>query len=60
MIHNHWLRITASDCESWCAMLRQWLCIMVIYDEPVAINHGVLLWAFTHHDSQPLAEYNTP
>jgi hypothetical protein len=49
MIHNHWLNhgvlLWGSDCESWCAMLSQWLCIMVCYVEPVVVNHCVLCWA---------------
>ena len=32
----------ASDSQSWCVMLNQWLLIMVCYAEPVVVNHGVL------------------
>ena len=32
----------ASSCESWCGMQTQWLCIMMYYLAPVAMNHGVL------------------
>jgi hypothetical protein len=46
----------ASGCESWFAMLSQWLWNMVCYaepvvmyyvcyTEPVVVNHGVLFWA---------------
>jgi hypothetical protein len=46
MIHTHWLRLCwASGCESWCAMLSQWLWIMVCYAEPVVMYHGVWCWA---------------
>jgi hypothetical protein len=48
MIHNHWPRITlcwASDCESWCAMLSQWLCIILCYAGQVVVNHDVLFCA---------------
>jgi hypothetical protein len=102
MIHNLCHSITHHDshprgCESWCVMLCLWLWIMVCYDQPVLVNHGVLCWAsgyvswcamlrqwfwimvcysgpvvvnngvftttrsfITHHDSQPLAQHNTP
>jgi hypothetical protein len=43
-IHNHWLSITRG-CASWCVMLSQGLWIIVSYDEPVVMNHGVLCWA---------------
>jgi hypothetical protein len=36
-------------------LLSQWLIIIVNNDEPVIVNHGVL-----YHDSQPLAQHNTP
>jgi hypothetical protein len=54
MIHNQLLRITPHDsqslaqdytpsgCESWCAMMCQWVWIMVCYAEPVVVNHGLL------------------
>jgi hypothetical protein len=75
MIHNHWMLSRwlknmvcnaeqlvanhgelcwASGCESWCAMLSQWIWVMMSYAEPVVGNHGV------YHDSQPLAQHNTP
>jgi hypothetical protein len=82
MTHNHsdqyitpWFTTTgsvwhpswASGCESWWAMLSQWLWIMVCNAEPVVVNHGVLcrargceLWCITHHNSQPLAQHCTP
>ena len=39
---NHGVLCWASGCESSCAMLRQWLRIMVSYDEPVVVNRDVL------------------
>jgi hypothetical protein len=42
VVVNHGVLCWASGCESWCAMLNQWLCIMVCYAEPVVVNHGVL------------------
>ena len=35
----------ASGCESWFAMLNQWLWIMLCYTEPVGTKHCVLFWA---------------
>jgi hypothetical protein len=32
----------ATGCESWCAMMSQWLCIMVCYAEPVVVIRGEL------------------
>jgi hypothetical protein len=34
-----------SGTESWCVILSQWLLIMVSYDEPVVVNHGLLCFA---------------
>ena len=33
-----------SGWESWCFMPNQWLWIIVIYAEPVVVNHSVLWW----------------
>ena len=32
----------ASCSESWSVMMSQWLLIIVSFDEPVVVNHGVL------------------
>jgi hypothetical protein len=60
MIHTHWFSIAyqfsqmvvkhgvlrwASGCESWWALMCQWLWIMVYYAVSVVVNHGVLCWA---------------
>jgi hypothetical protein len=41
-----WLKTTRSRnsqcCESWCAILSQWLWIRVRYAEPLVVNHGKL------------------
>ena len=42
---SYGLSCSASGCESWWAMLRQWVWIMVCYAEPVVMSHGVLWWA---------------
>jgi hypothetical protein len=42
VVVNHGVLYGDSGCESWCAMLSQWLCVMVCNAEPVAVNHGVL------------------
>ena len=39
---NHGVLSRASSHEPWCAMLSQWLSIMVRYAEQVVVNHGVL------------------
>jgi len=55
VVVNHGELCCASDGESWCVMLNQWLCIMVCYvdpvvvnqecyTEPVVVNHGELCW----------------
>jgi hypothetical protein len=43
MIYNHWFSITHDNSHplAWCVMLSQRLWIMVWYDEPVAVNHGL-------------------
>ena len=52
VVVNHSVLCSASDCESWCAKLSQWLyiivcyagpavCIMVCYSGLVVVNHGV-------------------
>jgi hypothetical protein len=53
----------ASGCESWWFMLSQWLRIMVYYGEQVVVNPNIIhnYWLrITYHDSQPLAQHNTP
>jgi hypothetical protein len=45
VVMNHGVLCWASDCESWCAMLSQWLCIILCYAEPVVVNHDVLFCA---------------
>ena len=45
VVVNHSVLCLASDCESSCVMLSQWLCIMVCYAEPAVLQHGVLFWA---------------
>ena len=45
VVANHGVLCSVSDCESWCVMLSQWLCILMCYAEPVVVNHGVLFWA---------------
>jgi hypothetical protein len=58
---NHGVLCWASGCESWCVILRKWLWIMTSYAEPVVLNDGVLfLLSITHHDSQQLAQHNSP
>jgi hypothetical protein len=47
-------------CESWCAMLSQWVWIMMCYTEPVVVDHVVLFWESTHHHSQQQAQYSSP
>ena len=42
VILNHGVLYQISRCESWCAMLSQWLVMMVCYAEPVVVNDGVL------------------
>jgi hypothetical protein len=42
VVVNHCVLYRVSGCESWCAMLSQWLLIMVYYAESVVVNHGVL------------------
>ena len=42
VVVNHIVLCGASSCESWCAILNQWLGIMVCYAEPVVVNHGEL------------------
>ena len=39
---NHGLLCYASGCELWCAMLSQWMLIMMCYTETVAVNDGEL------------------
>jgi hypothetical protein len=41
VVLNHGELYGASVCESWGAMLNQWLLIIVCNDEPVVVNHGV-------------------
>ena len=45
VIVNHWLLCWASDCESCCFMLSQWLWIMVCYTEPADVKQCALCWA---------------
>jgi hypothetical protein len=45
VIVNHGVLFWVSGCESWCAMLSQWLWIMV---------------SITSHNSQPLTQHYTP
>ena len=45
VVVNHVELNWASGCDLWCAMLRQWLWIMVNNDEPVVVYHGALCWA---------------
>jgi hypothetical protein len=66
VVVNHDLLCWASVCESLFFMLSQWLWIMVYDTEPEAtwpssltIIHNHWL-SITHHDSQPLAQNNTP
>jgi hypothetical protein len=49
MVVNHGVLYGASGCESWRAILSQWLLIMVCIPEqviaihvPVVVHHGVL------------------
>ena len=41
VVVNHAVLYRAGGCDSWCAMLSQWLLIMVCIAEPVVVNHGV-------------------
>ena len=45
VVMNHIVLWCASGCESWFAMLSQWLWIMLWYTEPVGTKHYVLFWA---------------
>ena len=45
VVVNHGELCSASGCESWCAMLSQWLRIMLCYSELIIGNHGMLCWA---------------
>jgi hypothetical protein len=40
VVANHGMLCIASRCNSWWAMLSQWLWIMVYYTEPVFMNHA--------------------
>jgi hypothetical protein len=42
VVVNHGVLYSASGCQSWCAMLSQWLLIMMCYAEPVAVSQGEL------------------
>jgi hypothetical protein len=42
---NRGLVCCTSGCESWFAMLSQWLWIMVYCAKPAVVNHVVLSWA---------------
>ena len=42
VVMNHGVIYEASGCESSCAMLNQWLVIMVCYAESVVVNYSVL------------------
>jgi hypothetical protein len=67
VVANHGELCWASGCESCCAMLSRmvvnhvelcwadWLWIMVKYAKQVVKWHST-----THHDSQPLAQHNSP
>jgi hypothetical protein len=44
MIHNHWLRITRHYSQPLDQQMSQLLWIVVCYDEPVVVYHGVLCW----------------
>ena len=43
MVVNHGVVCWDSGCESLCAMLRQWLLIMLCYAEPMVVNHCAIL-----------------
>ena len=45
LVVNHGVLYGASGGESWCAMLSQWLLVMVCIAEPVAVNHGLFCCA---------------
>jgi hypothetical protein len=60
VVLNHGVLCWPSGCESWCALMSQWLWIMVCFAEPVVVNHGVVCWTsgceswwhrITHSDS---------
>ena len=40
VVVNHGVLCGASDCESWCVLLSQWLLIMVYIAEQVNLNLG--------------------
>jgi hypothetical protein len=44
-VANHVVLCWASGCESLCAILSQWLWIMMCCAEPVVVNDGVECWA---------------
>jgi hypothetical protein len=49
VVVSHGVLCWANDCDSWCAMLNQWLWFMLCYAELVVVNHG----------SQPLAQHKS-
>ena len=42
VVLNHGELFCVSGCESGCAMVCQWLGVVVCYAESVVVNHGVL------------------
>jgi hypothetical protein len=40
VVVNHGVLYRANGCESWFALLNQWLLIMVCIGEQVVVNHG--------------------
>ena len=42
VVLNHGEVNQGSGYESWCALLSQWLSIMVCYTDPIVVNHSVL------------------
>jgi hypothetical protein len=44
VVVNYVVLFWASGCESWCAMVSQWLWTMVCNTEPVVMNNVVSFW----------------
>ena len=45
VVVSHGVQCPASGCGLWCAMVSQYLLIMVCNSEPVVVNHGLLCCA---------------
>jgi hypothetical protein len=45
VVVDHGVLYGVSGCESWCALLNQWLLAMLCIAEQVIVNHGELCCA---------------